>query len=384
MLRAELTSRLVADHGFVAVAAEADWPDAYRVNSFVRGAGDDASGEEALRDFRRFPAWMWRNTVVEELVERLRAHNAGSENACGFYGLDLYSLHASMEAVVGYLEKTDPEAARRARERFACFERFRVEGDGQAYGHAAELGRAEPCEDVVVAQLLELRSRAAELAAGDGQVADERRFAAEQNARVVVGAEAYYRSMFRGRAASWNLRDRHMADTLDALAEHVAGPVVVWAHNSHVGDARASEMSGWGELNLGQLVRERHRGESFIVGFSTYAGTVTAASGWGGAAERKQVRPGLPGSWEERLHELGDGDAVVFADEPELAQERLQRAIGVIYLPETERASHYLRVEPGRQFDALVHVDETSALEPLERTSEWEAGELPETFPSAL
>jgi len=195
VLRAELTSRLVADHGFVAVAAEADWPDAYRVNSFVRGAGDDASGEEALRDFRRFPAWMWRNTVVEELVERLRAHNAGSENACGFYGLDLYSLHASMEAVVGYLEKTDPEAARRARERFACFERFRVEGDGQAYGHAAELGRAEPCEDVVVAQLLELRSRAAELAAGDGQVADERRFAAEQNARVVVGAEAYYRSV---------------------------------------------------------------------------------------------------------------------------------------------------------------------------------------------
>lgn len=261
-LRAELTMRLVEEHGFAAVAAEADWPDAYRVNCFVRGIGDDSSAEEALGDFRRFPAWMWRNTVIEELLERLRALG----RRVGFYGLDLYSLHASMEAVVRYLEDVDPEAARRARERFGCFERFRAEGDGQAYGYAAELGRAEPCEDEVVTQLLELRSQAA---FGD---ADERHFAAEQNARAVVGAEAYYRSMFRGRATSWNLRDRHMADTLAAVAEHVGGPVVVWAHNSHVGDARATEMSRWGELNLGQLVRERHPGETFIVGFSTYAG----------------------------------------------------------------------------------------------------------------
>jgi erythromycin esterase-like protein len=384
-LRAELTRRLVGEHGFAAVAAEADWPDAYRVNCFVRGADDDASPEQALRDFRRFPAWMWRNTVVVDLVEALRTLNESGREA-GFYGLDLYSLHASMEAVVRFLERVDPEAALRARERFACFEQFRTNGDGQTYGQAAELGGAEPCEDDVVAQLLELRSRAEELAAVDGRVAADRTFAAEQNARVVVNAEAYYRSMFRGRASSWNLRDRHMADTLDALAEHVDDAVVVWAHNSHVGDARTTEMSRWGELNLGQLARERHPDETFVVGFSTYAGTVTAASGWGGEAERKRVRPGLAGSWEEQLHELvgGGGCAVALAEEPELAEPRLQRAIGVVYLPDTERTSHYLVARPGLQFDALVHVDETRALEPLERTSDWEAGELPETYPSAL
>jgi erythromycin esterase-like protein len=382
-LRAELTKRLIEERGFVAVAAEADWPDAYRVNCYVRAVGDDGDADEALAGFRRFPTWMWRNTVVLEVVEWLREHNECSVRTAGFYGLDLYSLHGSIEAVLRYLDDADPEAARRARERFGCFERFRAEQDGQSYGYATAFGQAEPCEDEVVAQLVELRQRAAELVSRDGRLAGDRQFAAEQNARVVVNAERYYRSMFRGRASSWNLRDTHMADTLDALAAHLNGPIVVWAHNSHLGDARATEMGRWGELNLGQLVRERHPGQALLVGFSTYEGAVTAASDWGGPAERKRVRPGLPGSWEASLHELGDEFAVV-ADEPALRELRLQRAIGVIYRPESERQSHYFEAVPAEQFDLLIHLDQTRALEPLERESLWEEGEVPETYPSAL
>ena len=384
-LRAELTKRLIDERGFCAVAAEADWPDAYRVNCYVRGAARDASADEALADFRRFPTWMWRNAVVREFVEWLHGRNARSPRPAGFYGIDLYSLGASMEAVVRYLDDTDPEAALRARDRFGCFHRFRADLDGQAYGYATALGSAEPCEDDVVAQLVELRRRAGELIASeDGYLAEDRQFAAEQNARVVVSAERYYRAMFRGRASSWNLRDTHMADTLDALARHLGGGrIVVWAHNSHLGDARATEMTRWGELNLGQLARERHPGEAFLVGLSTYEGTVTAASGWDEPGERRRVRPGLAGSWEARLHEVG-GDFAVVSDEPTLREQRLQRAIGVIYRPETERQSHYLEARPGEQFDLLFHLDRTSALEPLEHESGWEAGEVPETYPSAL
>jgi erythromycin esterase-like protein len=382
-LRAELTKRLIEERGFCAVAAEADWPDAYRVNCYVRGVGGDADGDQSLAGFRRFPTWMWRNMVVLEFVEWLREHNEQSPHPAGFYGLDLYSLHASIEAVLRYLDEADPEAARRARERFACFEQFRGENDGQSYGYATTLGRAEPCEDEVVAQLVELHRRAAELVARDGRPAADRQFAAEQNARVVVNAERYYRSMFRGRVSSWNLRDTHMADTLDALADHLDGPIVVWAHNSHLGDARATEMGRWGELNLGQLVRERHRGQAQLVGFSTYEGAVTAASDWGCPAERKRVRRGLGGSWEAYFHELGDEFAVA-AEEPALRERRLQRAIGVIYRPETERQSHYFEAVPADQFDLLIHLDQTRALEPLERESLWEEGEVPETYPSAL
>lgn len=240
----------------------------------------------------------------------------------------------------------------------------------------------------MVAQLVELRARAAEVAAGDGRIAEDDHYA-EQNARLVVNAEHYYRSMFRGRASSWNLRDRHMAETLDALARHLArgsgrGRIVVWAHNSHLGDARATDMSRRGELNLGQLVRERYGDEALLIGLSTYEGTVTAASDWGAPAERKRVRPGLRGSWEAVFHELDMPAFLLSPSAAGLREPRLQRAIGVIYRPETERLSHYFEARPAAQFDLLVHIDETRALEPLERTSEWEAGELPETYPSAL
>jgi erythromycin esterase-like protein len=385
--RAEITKRLIAEQGCIAVAAEADWPDAYRVNRFVRGSSDDATAEEALADFRRFPSWMWRNTDVLEFVRWLREWNdALPEGApkVGFYGLDLYSLHTSMEAVMAYLDDVDPDAARRARQRYACFDHFGRDPDLYAYSTGS--GRAESCEDDVVAALLELRRVAARAASSDGGLGDAR-FFAEQNARLVVDAERYYRAVFRGGAETWNLRDRHMADTLDELTAYLErsrgeARTAVWAHNSHVGDARATQMSERGELNLGQLVRERHGARTFVVGFTTYTGTVTAASDWGLPAERKHVRPALPGSWERLFHQQ---EAPSFLLEPTaLEGRRLERAIGVVYRPETERFSHYFGATLAEQFDAVIHVDETRGVEPLERTSEWEEGELPETYPWAV
>ena len=392
--RAEITKRLIREKGFTAVAVEADWPDTYRVYQYVRGRSGDADADAALSGFKRFPTWMWRNTVVRDFVEWLRAHNEGlaaGTPRVGFYGLDLYSLSASIESVITYLDKIDPAAAQRARERYGCFQFFGH--DTESYGYATSFGVAEPCEDEVVGQLVELQRRAAEYAQRDGRVAEDEFFSAEQNARLAKNAEAYYRAMFRGRNESWNLRDRHMAETLDALVGHLErqgepARVVLWAHNSHLGDARATEMGQGGEVNVGQLVRERYGCEAVLVGFSTYTGTVTAAADWGGAAERKRVRPGLPDSYETLFHEVGrpgfllslrDGPAV-----PGLRKARLERAIGVIYRPETERYSHYFYARLPEQFDAILHFDETRAVEPLERSAGWESGEVPETFPSGV
>jgi len=393
--RAEITKRLIQEKGFTAVAAEADWPDAYRVNRYVRGIGDDTTSADALAGFDRFPAWMWRNTEVVNFIDWLREYNnALPQNAtkAGFYGLDLYSLHTSVEAVLSYLDKIDPEAAKRARYRYSCFEHFGE--DTQGYGYAASFGLTESCQKKVINELLELQHRAGEYALADGQEAEDEYFYAEQNARLIKNAEEYYRSMFRGRVSSWNLRDRHMAETLDHLVAHLdkqrnRTKVVLWAHNSHLGDARATDMGDAGELNVGQLVRERYGRDAVLVGLTTYSGTVTAASNWGAPPERKRVRPGISGSYEALFHETGlprflltlrSDDKAATA----LRKRRLERAIGVIYLPETERVSHYFHARLPDQFDAVLHFDETRALEPLERTSHWEKGEVPETFPSSL
>jgi erythromycin esterase-like protein/predicted phosphoribosyltransferase len=397
--RAEITKWLIQEKGFNAVAAEADWPDAYRVNRYVRGLGDDGSAEEALRGFERFPAWMWRNTVVRDFVGWLRWHNgrcaAEGRRQTGFYGLDLYSLHRSMQEVVSYLNSVDPAAAGRARARYACFDHSAGD-DGQAYGYAAAFGAGPRCERQAVEQLIELQRNAGAYLSTDGELAEDELFYAQQNAMTVRNAEAYYRGMFAGRVTSWNMRDKHMATTLAALIEHLdraGGPeparVVVWAHNSHVGDARATEVSADGQLTIGQLARELYGQDCRLIGFSTYSGTVTAASDWGGIAERKTVRPALPGSIEELLHETGrpafivpmhDGSAAASA----LEVVRLGRAIGVIYLPQTERQSHYFHVRPSDQFDAMIHIDSTRALEPLEPASVWVTGQNPETYPTGL
>ena len=390
-IRANLTQALIQSKQFNIVAVEADWPDAYRVNRWVRHLTREPEPAVALDDFIRFPRWMWRNTVIVDFVEWLRRYNAKrmTGDRAGFYGLDLYSLHRSMDAVLTYLSKVDPEGANRARRRYACFEQF---GDdaAQAYGYAATLGLSRSCEDDVVAQLLELRKAAAVYANRDGRVAEDDYFFAEQNARLVTNAERYYRAMFGGHVESWNLRDTHMMETLDALLAWVAkqsgyARAVVWAHNSHLGDARATQMGDWGELNLGQLTRERYGDRAFLVGFTTHTGTVTAAREWDEPAERRRVTPSIRGSYEHLFHETGFERFILPSAEcrDALAASRLERAIGVVYTPETERASHYFRARIAEQFDAVIHVDTTAALTPLERWSR-ETSDLPETYPTGV
>lgn len=397
--RAEITKWLIEEKGFCAVAAEADWPDAYRVNRYVRGEGTDGSADEALSGFERFPGWMWRNTVVRDFVGWLKAHNGsqrdGGRRETGFYGLDLYSLHRSMREVVTYLEKVDPAAAERARRRYACFDHASGD-DGQAYGFAAAFGAGVSCERQAVEQLVEMQRTVADYVRRDGMSAEDENFYAQQNAQTVRDAEVYYRAMFGGRVSSWNLRDRHMSQTLEALLTHLdrhgnpePARIVVWAHNSHVGDARATEVGTDGQLTLGQLARESFGEQVRLIGFTTHSGSVTAAGEWGGPAERKVVRPALNGSVEELFHEVGTPEFLISplisraAAEP-LDAVRLGRAIGVVYLPATERQSHYYHVRPRDQFDAIIHIDRTTALEPLEMTSTWIAGETPETYPSGL
>jgi erythromycin esterase-like protein len=393
-LRAELSKRLIREKGFVAIAAEADWPDAYRVNRYIRGSGTDADATEALGDFQRFPQWIWRNADILELVGWLRTHNdATSDNRkVGFYGLDVYSLHASIDAVIHYLANKDPEAARRARRRYACFDTLAV--DPQRYGHATALGIREDCEQEVVAQLLDLQRHRSQVLHEAGMLAEDELFEAEHNARVVARAEQYYRSMYLGQVSTWNLRDTHMMDTLDALAAHLerrAPPVkiIVWAHNSHIGDARATHRDARDEINIGHLCRTRHPRDTVLVGFSTERGTITAASDWGEPAERKRIRPALPASYEAIFHQAGVPDFLLLLDGlgealGGLHVPRLQRAIGVVYRHQTERTSHYFQAHLPEQFDAIIHIDQTRALEPLERTSTWDAGELPETSPTGL
>jgi erythromycin esterase-like protein len=336
---------------------------------------------------------MWRNTEVRDFVEWLREYNRGRgrQEQVGFYGMDLYSLFGSMQAVLAYLDRTDPESARRARARYACFDH--ANEDSQAYGYGASFGLSPSCEDEAVQQLREMNRLAGQLQSAPGLERDEAFFAA-QNARLVHNAEEYYRTMFRGRVSSWNLRDSHMVETLQALDRHLAAGgrsprIAVWAHNSHLGDASATEMGDAGEWNVGQLMRDRYEGETLLVGFSTYRGWVTAAHDWDDPPQRKRVREGLAGSWEDVFHQAGE-EAFMLALKGNAALRRqasaprLQRAIGVIYRPDTERQSHYFHTRLADQFDALIHIDRTHALEPLDKGALWQAGEAPETYPSGI
>jgi erythromycin esterase-like protein/predicted phosphoribosyltransferase len=394
-VRARITKCLIEEAGFTAVAVEADWPDAYRVNRFVRGASADPDSADALGGFERFPAWMWRNADVVDFVGWLRNHNEhvhAADHQAGFYGLDLYSLHKSIDEVINYLETTDPAEAAKARILYGCIDRYGR--DPQNYGLMAGSGISDSCRAEVMQQLIDLRAKEAEYLARDGAAATDEFFFAEQNARLVKNAEEYYRQMFRSDVSSWNLRDKHMMETLVELMAHMqsrtgSAKVVVWAHNSHLGDARATQMSRRGEWNIGQLVRQAFPYQSKLIGFTTYTGTVTAASGWHLPAERKQVQPGLPGSYERLFHQVGipnfwldmtEDNAAITA----LRERRLERAIGVIYRPESELASHYFEACLPDQFDAVLHYDQTRAVEPLERTTEWSKDEAPETFPAGL
>jgi erythromycin esterase-like protein len=391
-IRAKITQCLIDEKGFAGVAAEADWPDAYRANLYACRRAPLRDADAALSGFERFPVWMWRNTVVLDFIEWLRTYNRRAERIAGFWGIDLYSLQRSRSAVIGYLERVDPDAARRARYRYSCFDHFGE--DTQEYGYSAGFGLSETCEREVLAQLIEIQRGAADYARRDGRIAEEEFFSAEQNARLVKNAERYYRSMFEPGVSSWNVRDQHMADTLDELAAFLDrryghAKLVVWAHNSHLGDARATEVSERGEWNVGQLMRERHPGEVVNIGFSTYAGTVTAADNWDEPSRTKRVRPGLTGSYEELFHRAAISSFVLMPDAgsdmaEEMRNPRLQRAIGVIYRSEAERLSHYFHARLADQFNAVIHIDETTAVRPLGPRIPERSQETPETFPAGV
>lgn len=401
-MRMEITRRLITEAGFTVIAAEADWPDAHRVDRYVRGLGDDRDALTALGDFHRFPAWMWRHTDMLEFVAWLRAHNdqrPWGDRPVRFVGLDLYSLRSSIAAVIEYLDRVDPDEAAAARSRYSCFDH--VGAEGQAYGLALATRGAVPCEDEVVTQLVRLRSMADQLSRRDGESAIDEYFSAEQNAVLIRDAEEYYHQMFRADVSAWNLRDRHMAATLNAVIDHLDArrdphmrpdvKAVVWAHNSHVGDASATGMATRGEFNLGELIRRRDDRDAFVIGFTTYDGTVAAASNWDGPVRQRALRPGLAGSLEDLLHEVGlEGDPNLWLDcsdhrvRAALGGLRLQRAVGVVYKPETERASHYMTTRVVDQFDLLIHLDRTTAIEPLETGEHWTRVDTPDTFPTGV
>lgn len=382
-MRAEITKHLISTKGFTIVAAEADWPDAAQIDNYVRHHDVPAS---EWTSFARFPTWMWRNQETREFVDWLHEHNSELpvNQRSGFFGLDLYSLYTSVREVTKYLDDMDPELARVARERYGCLSPW--ESDPAAYGQAALTGRYQDCEDDVTAMLIELLKKRQEYAPFDG----ERIFNAEQNAALITSAEQYYRIMYYGSRASWNLRDSHMFSTLKRVLKH-RGPdskAVVWAHNSHIGDASATEMSARGEINIGQLCREEFKDRSYHIGFGTNDGTVAAASDWDGPMEIKRVRPAHAQSFE-RLFHLSEKPALFLPlrkngnDDVRtaLTKPRLERAIGVIYRPESELTSHYFEAVLAKQFDEYIWIDHTCAITPIETNS---LDGVPDTYPFGI
>lgn len=390
--RIELTKKLILEQGLTAIMIEGDWPAAYKVNKYIQNLSDDKSAFESLGLFTQFPMWMWRNKDILEFIEWLRNHNSTKPvlKKVGFYGLDLYSLHASIHAVIEYLEKVDPQEANTARQRYACFDKFGY--DMQKYGYVVSNNLSLDCRREIIEQLVSLQNNAIKYLKGNGLIKEDELFSAEQNATVVKDAESYYKSLFIGNSnTSWNIRDTHMVKTLEALYKHQTSQsknpkIAVWAHNSHIGDASATQFGAQGQINIGQLAREYFGdGKVFLLGFSTYHGTVSAASGWSQPVERKTVRKGLPESYEEVFHKAALENFLILMDEVEdIKNPLLQRAIGVIYAPATERYSHYFYADIKNQFDAIIHYDKTNALEPLEKTALWEEGEFPETYPSGM
>ena len=378
--RALITRRLIEEKGFDAVVLEADWTDAYRVNEFVQGASRDRTAEQSLSGFTRFPQWMWRNTDFRDLVDSIHSSNASGkpEKArTGVYGMDLYGLSESVPAVVEYLKRVDSEAGNQAAKRYACFEKY---GDQpERYGSDVSRDEKKSCEKQASEQFQEMEKRFNAWLTNTNRQRDEALFSAYQNARVVKNAEAYYRLSYKGNFSTWNLRDSHMAETLEALvrfldaacAGNPKSKIVVWAHNTHQGDARMTEMGESGELNVGHLMRQAHNENSVLVGFTTYTGEVIAASEWGEKGEQMKVRPALAGSYSRLFHEAGIPNfLLIFRGNEQLTQAlgrpRLERAIGVIYKPETERQSHYFNARMSKQFDAVIHFDVTGAVKPLD------------------
>jgi erythromycin esterase-like protein len=351
--RTAITRRLIEEKGFDAVVLEADWTDASRATEFVHGTSKDQTAEQSLAGFTRFPEWMWRNTDFRDLVTSIHSHNNSGKpdiSRAGIYGMDLYGLSESADAVIGYLKRIDPEAANQAARRYACFKGY---GDKpEQYGYDVSRDGKKSCEKQALEQFQELEARFNSWLNTKNRQRNDDLFSAYQNARVVKNGEGYYRLSYKGNFSTWNLRDTHMAETLQALAGYLdaAGDtkskVVVWAHNTHQGDARMTEMGESGELNVGHLIRKANDGDSVLVGFTTYTGEVMAASEWGEEGRRMRVRPAITGSYSRLFHETGVPNfLLIFRGNEQLTEElarpRLERAIGVVYKTETQRPSHY-------------------------------------------
>jgi erythromycin esterase-like protein len=381
--RAAITKRLIEHHGFTIVAVEADWPDAARIDSYVRHRpvpdGDDAA-------FERFPTWMWRNEEVADFVNWMRDHNKerAEDERAEFRGLDVYSLNSSIRSVLDYLDKVDPEAAKEARGRYGCLSPW--QSDPARYGRAVLTGQKKPCDEALLRQLQTILDKRMDYLQADG---GEAFFDAVQNAKIVHAAEHYYRIMYEGATESWNLRDRHMFETLQSLlARRDNAKAVVWAHNSHIGNAAATAMGWQGEFNIGELCRKAYRGDAVLIGLSTDRGTVAAADDWDEPMQVKSVRPARPDSHERIFRDTGLGCFLTDWREngqaeltEVLSRPRLERAIGVVYRPETELYSHYFEAVLAEQFDAFVWFDETKAVTPL---SHAHGKGMPETYPFGL
>lgn len=390
--RIALTQYLIKEKGFHAIAIEGDWPSAHQVHRYIQGLNQNE--ENVLNGFQRFPNWMWRNKSIQAFIPWLRNHNNQSpENKVGFYGLDLYCLHDSMNAIISYLKKHQPDAVANATTRFSCFDHTTV--DPQVYGYLVNQQIKHACIHEVTEQLLEMQHHTLSEMHKNKLPDHDADYYALQNARVVKNAEKYYRSLFEPRDVSWNIRDQHMAETLSNIISHIESnlktpaKIIVWAHNSHVGDARATEMHDRNEINLGQIVREQYDTASYLLGFSTYDGTVRAASEWDGPSIIKKVSPSLPGSYEFLFHDANEKNFFLNLRAENhlthlLKNPELQRAIGVIYLPQTERMSHYYFSRLPYQFDGIIHFDRTQAVVPLDREPFSEMDELPETYPTGI
>jgi erythromycin esterase len=384
--RQRISERLIREKGFSFIAVEGDWPDCYRVNRYVRALSDSGrNAREVLRAFNRWPTWMWANLEVVELAQWLRAHNERlpPQRRVGFYGLDVYSLWDSMRLVLRYLAGVDGQAMAAARRAFECFGPYGE--DVQEYARAT-MWVPESCEDEVIRMLRELPQSAPHFDGDDREAF----FDAEQNALVARNAEHYYRTMVRGGASSWNVRDRHMVETLERLMRHhgSAAKAIVWEHNTHIGDARATDMREQGEVNVGQLVREEHGDEDVVlVGFSSHRGTVIAAENWEAPMQIMTAPPGRPESWEDLLHRAGDDDKLILLREAlrtsAWLDSRGHRAIGVVYYPQREYFGNYVPTVLPRRYDALVYIDESHALHPLHIEAVADQ-DLPETYPAGV
>lgn len=380
--RSYISKRLIEEKGFDFICVEGDWPDSFEVNRYIKSQNKEAKNAiEVLQRFNRWPTWMWANWEVAALAEWMKEYNSSHQHKTGFFGLDVYSLWESLNSIMEYLSKVDPEALVKAQEAFRCFEPYK-EDEGTSYALATRFV-PKVCEDEVVALLKEVQRKLPTYDSGAENV-----FSAEQNSLIAVNAEKYYRAMVKGDAESWNVRDTHMMETLERLLEFHGenSKAIVWAHNTHIGDSSATDMADDGMFNIGELVHQKYGDEAILIGFGSFKGSVIAGSSWGAPMQKVEVPGGRDGSWEYLLHQSGRENKLLFMEDldvPMFAENRIgNRAIGVVYRPQFERYGNYVPSVLPKRYDAFIYIDETEALHPLHITPD--GHQMPETYPFGL